>query len=252
MDISEALEWLYSLENLGIKLGLQRMRELMLALGDPQLKFRTVHIAGTNGKGSVSAMLDRIYREAGLRTGLYTSPHLEDFRERIQVDGVMISSEEVVSLVDEIRSIMRSDALPKGRDLTFFEITTAIAFLHFQRKGVEMGVIEVGMGGRLDATNIIEPDCTVITRIGIEHTQYLGDTLAKIAYEKAGIIKEGVTGHNGRGGRVRPPDHRCDGQGQGQPLVGGRAGLRGTASSERDWTGPRSIFIRSTGTYICR
>jgi dihydrofolate synthase / folylpolyglutamate synthase len=193
MQYDETLDWLFSLENVGIKLGLDRMRDLMAALGNPERSFRSVHVAGTNGKGSVCAMLDSIFREAGLVTGLYTSPHLVDYEERIQVQGTTIPREEVATLAGEIRQTLDSPDFPKGRRLTFFEITTAIAFLYFKRKGVEMAVVEVGMGGRLDATNIIEPDCTVITRISLEHTQYLGDTVAKIAFEKAGIIKENVT-----------------------------------------------------------
>lgn len=193
MQYDETLDWLFSLENMGIKLGLDRMRDLMAALGNPERSFRSVHVAGTNGKGSVCAMLASIFRESGLVTGLYTSPHLVDYEERMQVQGVMITREEVASLAGEIRQVLDSPNFPKGRRLTFFEITTAIAFLHFKRKGVQMAVVEVGMGGRLDATNIIDPDCTIITRISLEHTQYLGDTVAKIAFEKAGIIKESVT-----------------------------------------------------------
>ncbi len=138
-------------------------------------------------------MCASIFQEAGHRTGLYTSPHLVEFEERIQVDGVSISHVEMASLAEEMRSLVSSDAFPEGRDLTFFEITTAMAFLHFARKKVEIAVLEVGMGGRLDATNVVRPDCTVITRIGLEHVDFLGDTLAKISYEKAGIIKEGIT-----------------------------------------------------------
>lgn len=191
-DYQATIDRLYSLENMGIKLGLERMREVLYALGDPQKTFRSVHVAGTNGKGSVCAMLSSIFHEAGYRTALYTSPHLVDFTERIQVDGEHITEKEVASLAEEVRAVIAEKAVP-GRDLTFFEMTTAMAFLHFQRKGVEMAVVEVGMGGRLDATNVLVPECSVITSLGLEHTQYLGDTLPKIAFEKAGIIKEGVT-----------------------------------------------------------
>ena len=128
------------------------MRKLLKVLGDPQLSFRSVHIAGTNGKGSVSAMCASIFREAGHRTGLYTSPHLVDFEERIQVDGVSISHAEMTSLAEEMRALVSTNAFPEGRELTFFEITTAMAFLHFARMKVEIAVLEVGMGGRLDAT----------------------------------------------------------------------------------------------------
>ena len=189
MEYQETLDWLFGLENMGIKLGLTRIRELLSGLGDPQISFRSVHVAGTNGKGSVCAMTASILRSSGIRTGLYTSPHLVDFRERIMIDGKMISEADVVSLADEVRRAGKLSADDESRPLTFFEVTTAIAFLHFARQGVETAVIEVGMGGRLDATNVIVPDVCVITRISREHVPYLGDTVAKIAYEKAGIIK---------------------------------------------------------------
>jgi dihydrofolate synthase / folylpolyglutamate synthase len=189
MEYQETLDWLFGLENMGIKLGLGRVRELLGCLGDPQRSYRSVHVAGTNGKGSVCAMTASILQAAGLRTGLYTSPHLVDFRERIMVDGKMITEEEVVDLAGTVREAGESSRDAEGRPLTFFEVTTAMAFLHFSRKGVQVAVVEVGMGGRLDATNVIVPDVCVITRVSREHVQYLGDTVAKIAYEKAGIIK---------------------------------------------------------------
>jgi len=193
MEYQSTLEWLFGLETMGIKLGLGNITELLRRLGDPQTSFRSVHVAGTNGKGSVSAMLASILKEQGYRTGLYTSPHLVDFRERIQVDGVMIPSGDLVRLAEEVRgqvedmSLVNRDSHP-----TFFEVATALAFLHFAEKDVQQAVVEVGMGGRLDATNVINPDCSVITRIAMEHAKYLGDTLAKIAFEKAGIIKPGI------------------------------------------------------------
>ena len=150
-------------------------------------------MAGTNGKGSVCAMTAAILQTSGVRTGLYTSPHLVDFRERILIDGKMIPEAEVVDLAREVRRCRGPSAESKIRPITFFEVTTAIAFLYFARKGVEVAVVEVGMGGRLDATNVIAPEVCVITRISREHVQYLGDTVAKIAYEKAGIIKPGIT-----------------------------------------------------------
>lgn len=192
MEYQETLDWLFGLENMGIKLGLARIRELLSDLRDPQDRFRSVHVAGTNGKGSVSAMTASVLQASGLRTGLYTSPHLVDFRERITIDGVMISEAEVVDLVREVRDVGERSGDSENRPLTFFEVTTAMAFLHFARNGVEIAVIEVGMGGRLDATNVIAPDVCVITRISKEHVQYLGDTISKIAFEKAGIIKPGA------------------------------------------------------------
>ena len=193
MEYQETLDWLFGLENMGIKLGLSRVRDLLHHLGDPQNRYRSVHVAGTNGKGSVCAMTASILKASGLSTGLYTSPHLVDFRERIMIDGEMISESDVVDLAREVREIEDRSTDSDDRPLTFFEVTTAIAFLYFARKEVQVAVIEVGMGGRLDATNVIVPDVSVITRISKEHVQYLGDTVAKIAYEKAGIIKPGVT-----------------------------------------------------------
>ncbi len=184
------LQWLYSLESTGIKLGLSNVRSLLKKLGDPQDRFGTVHVAGSNGKGSVSAMGASILRSAGFRTGLYTSPHLVRFTERMTVDGKEMSEERLARYVSEMRELSESDPFP--RPLTFFEITTALAFLHFSDSKVEEAMVEVGMGGRLDATNVIRPRCSVITPISVEHKAYLGDTLSKIAYEKASIIKDGV------------------------------------------------------------
>ncbi|OPX59277.1 MAG: bifunctional folylpolyglutamate synthase/ dihydrofolate synthase [Methanomassiliicoccales archaeon PtaB.Bin215] len=188
--LREDLQWLYSLESTGIKLGLSNVRLLLKELGDPQERFGTIHVAGSNGKGSVSAMGASILRSAGYRTGLYTSPHLVRFTERMTVDGKEMSEACLAKHVTEMRELASSARVP--RPLTFFEITTALAFLHFSESGVEEAVVEVGMGGRLDATNVIRPRCCVITPISVEHTAYLGDTLSKIAYEKASIIKDGV------------------------------------------------------------
>ncbi len=169
-----------------LKPGLGNIQAIDERLGHPHQKFRTIHVAGTNGKGSVSHTLAAILQEAGYVTGLFTSPHLVDFRERIRIDGCMIPKEEVIGFMD------RNDMFLNSLSPSFFEITTAMAFDYFERVGVDVAVIEVGLGGRLDSTNIITPDLCVITNIGLEHTQYLGDTLAKIAAEKAGIIKPGV------------------------------------------------------------
>lgn len=189
-DLRNDLEWLYSLESTGIKLGLSNVRMLLRELGDPQDRFGAMHVAGSNGKGSVSAMGASILRCAGYRTGLYTSPHLVRFTERMTVDGKEMSEARLAKYVSEMRGLAESDRFP--RPLTFFEITTAMAFLHFSESKVEEAMVEVGMGGRLDATNVIRPRCCAITPISLEHTAYLGDTLSKIAYEKASIIKEGV------------------------------------------------------------
>ena len=155
-------------------------------LGDPQQKFKCIHIAGTNGKGSVSHMLAAILQTAGYKTGLYTSPHLKDFRERIKVNGNMISEEVVIGFTQKIKPLI-PDIEP-----SFFEITVAMAFDHFAKEKVDVAVIEVGLGGRLDSTNIISPELSVITNIGWDHMNMLGDSLEKIAFEKAGIIKENI------------------------------------------------------------
>ena len=165
------------------KSGLEGMADLDRLLEHPHTRFRSIHVAGTNGKGSVSHMLAAILQEAGYRTGLYTSPHLFDFRERIRINGVMISQEAVLSFVEQYRSWL-DEWKP-----SFFEITTAMAFDYFAQQKVDIAVIETGLGGRLDATNIIQPAWSVITNIGLDHCEYLGNTLASIAAEKGGIIK---------------------------------------------------------------
>ncbi|WP_026473766.1 bifunctional folylpolyglutamate synthase/dihydrofolate synthase [Alkaliflexus imshenetskii] len=152
----------------------------------PHTRFKTIHVAGTNGKGSVSHMLASVLQEAGYKTGLYTSPHLRDFRERIRVNGLMISEDEVVRFVTENRTII-DDVSP-----SFFEMTVAMAFNHFANEKVDVAVIEVGLGGRLDSTNIITPELSIITNIGLDHMSLLGNTLESIASEKAGIIKSGI------------------------------------------------------------
>lgn len=168
------------------KPGLDRITAFCRYLGNPQRNFYTIHVAGTNGKGSVSHILASILQQAGYRVGLYTSPHLKDFRERIRVDGEMIPKQKVVNFVDKHHAKMSE------LSLSFFEMTTAMAFDYFDQSDVEVAVIETGLGGRLDATNIITPLVSVVTNVGLEHTEYLGDTLRKIAAEKAGIIKKSV------------------------------------------------------------
>ncbi len=191
MDTKDVLEWLYGLQLHGIKLGLTNITELLRRLGDPQDRFHTIHVAGTDGKGSTCACIESMLRVSGLRTGLYTSPHLTEFNERIMVSGESISEEELSQLASYVMPIVK-DMEKDGTRCTFFEVTTAIALMHFHRKGVEYAVIEVGMGGRFDATNVIHPDVCVICNISLEHTEFLGDTVEKIAFEKAGIIKPGV------------------------------------------------------------
>jgi dihydrofolate synthase/folylpolyglutamate synthase len=193
----QALEFLYGRINYeqataprkGLQLG--RMRRLMAALGDPQLAVPVIHVAGTKGKGSVAAMLAAVLQAAGYRTGLHTSPHLERLEERYVVAGQLCSEAELITLVDSLRPVVE-EFQQHGDPLTFFELTTAMAFKYFAEQAVEVSVVEVGMGGRLDSTNVCEPCLAVITSISFDHTKQLGDTLEAIATEKAGIIKQGV------------------------------------------------------------
>lgn len=200
MDIEktyqEALDYLYQFVDFSLTRGfryipgqfdLGRMFELMACLGNPQLSYPIIHIAGTKGKGSISAMCASALRAGGYQVGLYTSPHLQDYSERIQVNGEPIPHADLVSLVDELKPHIQ--AIPA---LTTFEITTALALVYFQKVGVNAGVIEVGLGGRLDATNIVQPLVAVISSISIDHTSVLGNSIEEIAFEKAGIIKPGI------------------------------------------------------------
>ncbi len=188
MKYDEAVAWLYATQLHGIKLGLDNIRRLVDALGIRLEEMKFLHVAGTNGKGSVCAMLDAICRAAGHRTGLFTSPHLVTFRERICVDGRMIAEEEVVRGLAELRELASS----WDHEPTFFELATALALAHFQRAHCEVVVLETGMGGRLDATNVVTPAVSAITPIALDHQQWLGATLAEIAAEKAGIFKPDV------------------------------------------------------------
>ena len=183
VDYSLQHTFLYSPE----KFNLERMRDFNHALGDPHTKYPVIHIAGTKGKGSVAALCASALQAAGYIVGLYTSPHLDDYAERIQINGRQIPHEELISRVEELKPLIES--IP---ELTTFEITTGLAFDYFARQGVTAAVVEVGLGGRLDATNVVTPLVSVITSLSYDHTQLLGDTLAKIAYEKAGIIKAGI------------------------------------------------------------
>jgi len=193
MTYTETVDYLFSLLPAYYRIGkpaykgnLDNTEELDRSFGHPHRLFRSVHVAGTNGKGSVTHMTASILQEAGYRTGLYTSPHLKDFRERIRVNGMMIGEDEVVRFVEEHDSLIRRVAP------SFFELTVAMAFDYFAREKVDVAVIEVGMGGRLDSTNIITPVLSVITNIGHDHMEFLGNTLSEVAGEKAGIIKDGV------------------------------------------------------------
>lgn len=205
MNYKETVDYLYQAtpcyQNQGgnaYKPGLERMQQMCEAIGNPQRYIRTIHVGGTNGKGSTTSLIASVLTAAGYKVGLFTSPHLVDFRERIRINGEMISEEEVVSFVERTRPLIESVGP------SFFEYTTLMAFEHFHTHEVDYAVIEVGLGGRLDSTNVILPKLSIITNISLDHTQYLGNTLEAIASEKAGIIKEGVQAVIGNaGGSVR-------------------------------------------------
>lgn len=195
MTYSEAIQFLYGLRWFGAKFGLENTRQLAALAGHPERRLRFIHVAGTNGKGSTCAMLESIYRAAGRRVGLYTSPHLVSFRERIQVNRQLIGEGDVVRLVDEMRPWLGE--FPAEHRPTFFEFVTVLALRYFAESDCEVVIWETGLGGRLDATNIVTPLASVITNIGLDHQQWLGPTLAHIAAEKAGIIKPGLPALSG-------------------------------------------------------
>ncbi|MCF6178436.1 MAG: bifunctional folylpolyglutamate synthase/dihydrofolate synthase [Geopsychrobacter sp.] len=186
MDYSSSLEYLYALQQFGIKLGLENTHRLLNALNNPQRMLRIVHIAGTNGKGSTAAALEQLFRSQGFRTGLYTSPHLHSFTERIRINNRPISEAQVVRQIREIRS--HSSSISP----TFFEFTTVMALRVFAEQQVDWVILETGLGGRLDATNVVRPELCIITPVALDHAAHLGESLAQIAAEKGGIIKQGV------------------------------------------------------------
>ena len=193
MTYQQTVDWLFAqLPNYQLqgaaayKPGLDNIQQLLKLTGNPEKGLRFFHVAGTNGKGSVSNMLASVMQENGYKTGLFTSPHLHDFRERIRINGQLVSEDFVIDYVARYKDAWTA------LNPSFFEITTAMAFEAFRQNGCEICVIEVGLGGRLDSTNVITPEVSVITNIGLDHTAFLGDTLAKIAFEKAGIIKENI------------------------------------------------------------
>lgn len=201
MQYREALDWLYSLTNYEQRkpvtysaqtLDLDRMRALLAMLGTPQARFKSIHIAGTKGKGSTAAMLASVLQKNGAKTGLYTSPHLHTFRERIRVDGRMIETGAVEALAGAVRAASETLSARGITGITTFEAVTAMGFLHFAHENVEWAAVEVGLGGRLDATNVTTPSVCVITALSYDHMDWLGKTLAEIAAEKGGIIKPGV------------------------------------------------------------
>ncbi|HKR78765.1 MAG TPA: folylpolyglutamate synthase/dihydrofolate synthase family protein [Nitrospira sp.] len=187
MTYTDAVSYLYSLQKHGIKLGLDTMAALMERLGMPQVRYPSFHIAGTNGKGSTAALTAAILQAGGYRVGLYTSPHLVEFRERIRVNGRMVAESDIARLTDRIKALSEPELSP-----TFFEFTTAMALQYFADSSVDVAVLEVGLGGRFDATNVVSPLACAITTIALDHQEYLGTTLESVAFEKAGIIKRSV------------------------------------------------------------
>lgn len=197
MDYNKILKRIYILESHKIKLGLDNINSLLLKIGNPEKTLRCIHVGGTNGKGSTSSMIYSVLRKAGYNVGLYTSPHLKRFNERIKINDTEIKNKEIVDYYLQLKKISGGVFF----NSSFFEITTAIAFMHFKKKNVDFAVLEVGLGGRLDATNVATPLISVITNVDYEHTNLLGDTIEKIAFEKAGIIKKNVpvvTGAEGK------------------------------------------------------
>ena len=193
MNYQETIQWMfnklpmYQLQGASAyKKDLTNTILLLNHLNNPEKKLKCIHVAGTNGKGSTSHLLASVLQEAGYKVGLYTSPHLKDYRERIKINGKMISEEFVCSFINENKNFLEKN------DLSFFEMTVGLAFSYFDENKTDINIIEVGMGGRLDSTNVITPEISVITNIGLDHTQFLGNTLEKIAFEKAGIIKENI------------------------------------------------------------
>lgn len=189
---AQTRDYLYALRNIGSRFGIERMERLAATLGQPQHRFPVIHVAGTNGKGSVCAMLEAVYRQAGYRTGLSSSPHLAHLGERVQVNRQILSYAQMIDYTERLRPLARQQALEDPElHPTFFEFLTAMAFLRFAEAEVDVALIETGLGGRLDATNVVLPEVSVITSIGLDHQNILGETIEAIAAEKGGIIKPG-------------------------------------------------------------
>jgi dihydrofolate synthase/folylpolyglutamate synthase len=249
----ETIDYLYALQKQGVKLELANTGALMKLMGDPHREFRSVHIAGTNGKGSTSAFIAAMLQAAGYRVGLYTSPHLVSFTERIRINGKNISEAKVVELADRVRRGYQSgDASETRLNPTFFEVATAIAFSYFAEEAVDIAVVEVGMGGRLDSTNVIVPLVSVVTNIDLEHTEFLGGTLELIAAEKAGIIKQGVPVVTGAAqpAVIRLIQERADLAGSPLYILGRDFGPEQIVSASRQRFDYRGIRERQTGLTI--
>lgn len=245
--VTDSLSYLLGLERFGIKFGLDAVQALVGRLGHPERTFQSVHIAGTNGKGSVTAMVDAALRRAGHRSARYTSPHLVDITERFVVDGRPVTMESLAETVADVRDAieaLRSDGTLRVQP-TFFEVTTAVAFEVFRRAGVGTAVLEVGLGGRLDATNIVSPVVTAISSIALDHQKYLGPTIRHIAVEKAGIIKPGVPVVVGRVEGEAFDAIAAVARARGAPLLRAWDGVRAAAVPQPHTTGaPSSCSTR--------
>ena len=250
MTFDESLTWLNTTQFFGIKLGLENTRRLLDHLGNPERKLRIFHVAGTNGKGSVCAMLDSVFRTAGLRCGLYTSPHLCDFRERMVVDGNRISRKAAAEILTCLREFCKDWPHPP----TFFELTTAMALAHFSREKCDVVVLETGMGGRLDATNTVTPLVSIITPIAMDHAEWLGDSIAKIAVEKAGIIKPSIPVVSARQTPEASGVLQNQASGFGSPLMfveHAYAGQIGLAGAHQKWNAALAVAaIHASGISV--
>ena len=203
--MKDTLDYLYALRNRGSDFGLDRMIVFASLLGNPQLSFPVIHVAGTNGKGSVCSMLDAVYRANGYSVGLFSSPHLIDLGERIRVNGVNLSMHELATFVEELRPVAEEmESEQRGFHPTFFEFMTAMAFLTFQQAKVDLAIFETGLGGRLDSTNVVNPELSIITTIAKDHCSILGNEIESIAEEKAGIVKKGKPVLTGWFGKYNP------------------------------------------------
>ncbi|MGB8959203.1 MAG: Mur ligase family protein, partial [Candidatus Aminicenantales bacterium] len=250
MTPAESRDYLGHLQHFGIKLGLENIAILCLALGNPQTSFLSIHVAGTNGKGSVSAMLAEIMRRHGLKTGLYISPHLVRVEERIRVNGRCIGSGRFRERLSRLKAVI-DGLMAEGRLIyhpTYFEVLTAIAFLEFAERQVDVAILEVGMGGRFDATNVVRPLVSVITTIAMDHQQHLGSTLRQIAFEKAGIIKPGVPVVCGVGGGEALREIRRVARERNAPLTEAfRAGRK--LETRKTRSGYRFVYQGRAGWY---
>ena len=247
-NIQEALDWLAGLEFFGVKLGLEQTRELFRRIGSPERKLRFIHIAGSNGKGSTGAFLESALRNAGFRTGFYSSPHLVDVNERFMINGVPVDDNRLAEALDKIRSAADAMKNENGMRVTYFEATTAAAALLFAGAEADFAVWETGMGGRLDATSIVTPVATVITTISMEHKEYLGDTIGKIAFEKAAAGRKQLHEKHPPIRTIGKPPHACTCRGLKTRLVH-RVGQKRDGTGALDSLGQLTLMLRAVAAH---